>query len=434
MDNLLHLMILYLIYTGLSFWLFNGNFLSPSFVFSLSLSIMLCLAYYTATTMGMLFAIGLKTFSIFSIAGLLFIVTELCVYLFRTSSGSLKLRTEEVKHEPLRISWQIQICVTLLFAMSVVIAVFVLYANTGGGDWSSRMNAYKELLLHRPDEIRYRFIVAQLFKVNIITMDLMGYVMIYNLTVCNVPIKHVLIYILNALLYAVFSAVYSGARQSAIEVMLFLMMIYITLNMKPGGKRKIYRFIWKVIPVLILVAALFTVTGNLVGRAKTQKSSLENLAEYICGGLYSFNYHIDDPSTKIFGQASFAYVYAIPQNMGIIPRDDENMATGKFDIYGNTVTIFGRWYKDFGTIGVFVMTCIVSLLYSLAFYYKLLYSNNIYSEHHLTRIFYCQFMTGLIWAGYDDRIASLLTIQNVIFLISLRFLFWLLIRKGFKLV
>ena len=205
-------------------------------------------------------------------------------------------------------------------------------------------------------------------------------------------------------------------------------------NMKPGDRQKIYRFIWKVAPVVLIVAALFTVTGSLVGRAETQKSSLENLAEYICGGLYSFNYHIDDPHTKRFGQASFAYAYMIPENMGLIPRDDENMATGEFDLYGNTVTIYGRWYKDFGTSGVFIMTCIVSLLYSLTFYYRLIYSNNIYIEHHLSRIYYCQFMTGLIWAGYDDRVASLLTFQNVIFLIFVRFLFWLLIDKKFRLI
>ena len=408
--------------------------MSPSFVFSSSLSMMLCLACYSAATMGMLFAIGLRTFSIFAFAGLVFIATELCVYLFRTSSCDIEHPEVTIKPEPFIVSWQIQLCVMILFAMSFVTAVFVLYANTSGGDWSARMSVYKELLLHNPDKIRYRFIVAQLFKININIIGLFGYVMVYNLTLCNVPVKTVLSYMIDTVLYALFSAVYMGVRQAAIEVLLSQLMVYVALNMKPGGKQKIYRFILKVMPVLILMASLFTVTGNLVGRVKNEKSSLENLAIYICGGLYYFNRHIDDPHTKQFGQASFAYVYAIPQNMGIIPRDDENMVTGEFDIYGNTATIFGRWYKDFGTPGVLVMTCIVSLIYSLVFYYRLLYTNNIHREHHLARIYYCQFMTGLIWAGYDDRIASLFTIQNVSFLIFVRFLFWLLIDKKFKLI
>ena len=355
MDNLFLLMILYLIYMGLSFWLFNGNFLSPSFVFSSSLSLMLCLAYYTARTIGLLFAIGIKTFSIFAFAGLVFIATELCVYLFRVSSCRLLPVQQEVKYEPLIVSPQIQFCATCFFALSLLIALYVLYINTGGS-WSGRMRQYRELLLYNPDAIRFRFINAQLYKINIIAMDLFGYVMIYNLSVCNVPVRKIFSYIIDSVLYVIFCTVNTGARQSAIEAVLFLIMIYLSVNMKPGGRKKIYGFILRVIPVLIVMAALFTAAGDIVGRYKTEKSSLQNLAEYFCGGLYSFNYHIDDPATKYFGQATLTYVYAIPQNMGIIPRDDENMITGQFDLYGNTVTIFGRWYKDFGTIGVFVMT------------------------------------------------------------------------------
>lgn len=432
MDNLLLLAIIYLVYAVISFWLFNGNFLSPSVVFLLSLSGMLCLAYYAASTMGMLFAIGLRTFSIFAIAGLLFILTELCVYLLRTSSCKESYPEIEIKREPLIVNRQIQICVMILFAVSLLIAIYVLYVNTSGGSWSARMKAYRSLILKEP-HIKYRFIVSQLYKINIVIMDLFGYIMIYNLTVCGVPVKSVLSYMIDAVLYIIFCTVYNGARQTGVEAMLFFMMIYIVLNMKPGGQRKIYAFIWKILPVLILIGGLFTAAGSLVGRVETEKSSFVNFVEYMCGGLYFFNRHLDDPRTKFFGQFSFSFVYALLYNNGIM-KDDIVMMAGEFDIYGNTVTIFGRWYKDFGATGVFVMTCIVSLIYSLVFYYRLLYSNNINKEHHLTRIYYCQFLTGLIWACYDDRIASLLTIQNILFLILVRFFFWLLIEKKFKLI
>ncbi len=428
-------MIMYLIYTVIAFWLFNGSFVSPSFVFSLSLSMMLCLAYYTATTMGMLFAIGIRTFNIFAFAGIVFIATEFCVYLLRTSSCSLKPLESHVKYEPLIVNRQIQICATIFFAMSAVIAIYVLYVNTGGGSWADRMRAYKKLVFTDPYSLRYIVITAQLYKINVIAIDVFGYIMVYNLTVCNVPVKQVLSYIIDTVLYAVFSAVYTGARQSAIEVLLFLMSIYAVLNMRPGGKAKIYRFILRAVPLLLVVAALFTVTGGLVGRYTT-KSSLENLAEYICGGLYFFDRHIDDPSTKYFGQATLSYVYSIPQRMGmkIFESDDDILIMGEFDIYGNTVTVFGRWYRDFGTIGVFIMTCIISLLYSLVYHYKLTYLNNIDYEHHFARIFYCQFLTGLIWACYDDRIASLLTVQSVVFLIAVPIVFWLLIKKRLRLI
>ena len=66
---------------------------------------------------------------------------------------------------------------------------------------------------------------------------------------CNAKIREVLSYIIDMVLYALFSSVFNGARVSAIELILFMIMIYITLNMKPGGRQKIYTFIRKMVPV-----------------------------------------------------------------------------------------------------------------------------------------------------------------------------------------
>ena len=79
------------------------------------------------------------------------------------------------------------------------------------------------------------------------------------------------------------------------------------------------------------------------------------------------------------------------------------------------------------------MTCLVSLFYSSMFYGKMLHSRNIKKEHHMARIFYCYFMTGLIWAGFDDRIATMMTVQTVIFLILTAVFYELLIVKRMRL-
>ena len=436
MTNLFILMLLYLTYAAVSFWLFNYNFLSPSFVFSMSLSATLCFAYYAANNLAMLFAIGLKTFSIFATAGFIFIATEFLVYSMHTVKHfqNKPIQTLTDNPQPLEINWQIQWAYTAFLIMSLFLAVIVLYMNTGGGSWGQRMKAYKEMLLYHPENLRMRFIMAQIQKLNILTIDLFGYVMLYNISVCKVPLRKSISYILDIPIYLVYSAVTTGARQTSIEGILFLVMIYITINVKPEKKRKLWGFMIRSLPIAIVLALCFTYAGTLVGRVKTQKSGLQNLAEYACGGLYSFNLHIDEgASTKMFGEATFAYIYAIPQNMGLIPRSDGTLITGEFDMYGNTVTVFGRWYKDFGTAGVFVMTCLVSWFYSWLFYSKIIYSSNRVREHHLARIFYCHFMTGLIWAGYDDRIAALMTTHTITLLILVTVLYRMLIVDKFKL-
>ena len=234
-------MLLYISYAVIAFWLFNGNFLSPSFVFSMSLSAMLCLAYYAANNMEMLFAIKLETFTIFATAGFIFLATEFLFYSLHTVNylQNRPLKTLTDNPQPLLVNWQIQWAFTAFLFMSLILAVKVLYMNTGGGTWSDRMNVYKELMLHNPDKLKMRFIIAQLYKINIVTMDLFGYVMVYNLSLCKVPVKQCISYIIDVFLYVIFSAVSNGARQPAIEVLLFLMMIYVALNIKPEKKKQI---------------------------------------------------------------------------------------------------------------------------------------------------------------------------------------------------
>ena len=438
LTNLLNLILLYLMYLVVSFWLFNGNFLSPSFVFSTAMSLTLCLAYYAAVNMEMLFAINFRTFWIFGFAGFIFLATEFFVYAMHTVKvldrgscldSSLNLN---IKHQPLLIDKQIQWAFTAILALSFLLALIVLYLNTGGGSFSQRMNEYKVLVLHDTGRLRGRFIVSQIYKINFAGINLFGYVMVYNLVLCNAKIREVLSYIIDAVLYALFSSVYNGARQSAIEVLLFLITVYMALNMKPGGRQKIYFFIIKMIPVLVLVMCLFTAAGDLVGRNLGKKSALQNLIEYACGGIYAFNFHIDEgASTKFFGEMSFAYAYSAFQKLGLMPYGGPTTAV-QFDLYGNTLTIFGKWYRDFGAVGVFIMTFLVSLSYSSVFYGKIIHSGNLTKEHHITRIFYCQFMMALILAGYDDRISAMMTMQTVTFLIFVVILYKLLIVDKLK--
>ncbi|MBR4196789.1 MAG: oligosaccharide repeat unit polymerase [Synergistaceae bacterium] len=439
MTNLYILMWIYLVYLGVSFWLFGYNFMSPSVVFFVSMSIMLCVAYYAANNMQMLFAINMQTFTIFAWGGFFFLAAEFMVYAGQAvrcfRNAPLVPQDMPAKPEPLFIHWQIQVSAMIFLAVSCVLAFAVLYMNTGGITLHAKMKEFRSLLFYHPENIKYLFIIAQLYKVNLVISNLFGYVMLYNMTVCNIPARKLLVLLACVMLYAIFSVFYTCARQSFMEVWLCMAMMYITINMRPGGKEKIFKFVLKLIPVLILTASFFTAMGVLVGRNKTTtKSSSLQFVEYLSGGLYSFNLHVDNgASSKYFGQSTFSYVYLIPQHLGLMPKFENDKFIGKFELYGNMVTIFGRWHEDFGAVGVCVMACIVSTLYSLVFYRKLIYSENQSREHHLTRIYYCQFMTGLMWAGTDDRVCALFTAQSVVFLALTAILYKILVVGRFKL-
>ena len=426
MTNLYILMWIYLTYLVVSFWLFNYNILSPSVVFSFSLAIMLCVAYYAATNMEMVFAINMRTFKIFAWAGFVFLATEFIVYTLNTVRHLSSNTPHKIplKHEPFIIEPRIQWSVTAFLAMSFLLSVVMVYLNTSGGSWSDRMRMFKGLI-SSGQPLRFYFILSQLYKIGIIITDLFGYIFIYNASLCDIPAKKMISYIADILLFALFSAIVTGARRSPIELFLFLAMIYVTINMRPGGKKKILRLVVKSIPVAIIGFSLFSIAGTLVGRYNS-KGGLQNVVEYLCGGLYSFNLRIDEGGTsQVFGLSTFLYIYMIPLflvTLGLMKPTDYVMydyfeSLERFDMYGNTITIFGRWYKDFDMPGVLIMSCLVSLFFSLIFYKSIIHSQNVYRDHHWARICYCQFMTGLIWAGMDDRIGSMMTVQTVVFMI-----------------
>ena len=438
MTNLFLLMLVYITYTVVAFWLFNCNFLSPSFVFSGSIAAMVTLAYYAAVTLGMLFAITLETFTIFAVAGFVFLATEFFVYAFHTADYFRNRHSVmlETPNQPLIIHRQVQWAYTAFLIISLLISLASLYMSTGGGSWNNRIRAFRGMWLANPGAIRFRFILAQLYKINLVTTNFFGYVLVYNVSICKVPLMQLISYIIDVPIFIVYAAITTGARQLSLEAMLFMIMAYMIVNTEPKRKKKLWGFIIKSIPFVIILLSSFSYVGTLVGRYETDKSGFQELSEYFCGGLYSFNMSLDRAaSSKIWGLYSFIYLYTIPINLGLIPFSEEfNVINGEFTLYGNTITIFGRWYRDFGHIGVFVMSSIVSLFFSLFFYKKIIYSRNKTKINHVARVLYCQIMSSsLVWAGYDDRIGYLLTVQTIVFIILTKILYRLLIIDKYKL-
>ena len=113
-------------------------------------------------------------------------------------------------------------------------------------------------------------------------------------------------------------------------------------------------------------------------------------------------------------------------NLGLLP-ESARMAYHNFDKFGNTLSLFGRWYEDFGILGVVIMSVIVTALFSLAYEYLQRRSNGNIWTHVWTVIFITE-LIALVWAGYDDRIRSLLSFSQFI-IISL---IGLLIYVGYR--
>ncbi len=422
-------MIIYMIYMIIAFAISNGKLLSPSVIFSASFTFMISLAYIFKDILG--FEVSKLTFTIFIIAGVLFLFTELSVQMFY----SIKYRNRNVikkERTPLVINKQMQQMMIFILLISLILAVIALIINTNTGALGVRMSQYKTLLLYNANLVKYRFYIAQLYKINTAIAYLCAYIFIYNFAICKIKIKYQINYIIVIVLFCAFSMFAQAARQPVIEIILFLPIVYISLMMRHQDKKKIWLLIKKAIPILGIAVVVFYYTSTLVGRRKTQRGILEYLAVYVCGGLYSFNLHVNEPARNAYwGQSSFADIYNFLIKLGVV-SSEVNMQYHEFDLYGNTVTMFGRWYEDFGQIGVYIMTILVAFFFSTFFYKKVTPIVNGIKEHHLGRLIYCKFAISLVWAGYDDRIRALLSVQTVIFVIVTIFLWNFCVKRSYR--
>ena len=127
--------------------------------------------------------------------------------------------------------------------------------------------------------------------------------------------------------------------------------------------------------------------------------------------------------TEYFGQSSLSAIYYNFLIGKVLPDNVVDMTYHEFSTeYGNTVTIFGRWYEDWGTSGVFIMISLIACFYSY-FYYSNVRNN---SDNKFYGILYAKIILALAWAGYDDRIAPLLSV-NIFSILFLMYLMYILI-------
>lgn len=423
MDYLLNLLIVYVILFFVSLFISNQRFTSPNVVFCTSFLIMLILAYSYKIILG--FQLSEKTFEIFTFGGILFLISELLAKLLyyrkfnsMSSPSTLTSQVIIIKEKYLKIG-------IIILGLSIIVAYYVMSINTGGGNISSKMEIYKNAMLDNKP-LKYRFFISQLYKLLSAYIYIVGYVLIYNIAKCDIKIISMKKHIISIILYCIFSMFSQGARQPTIEIFVFLALVYISLMQTKAEQKKVKKFIIKIIPFTIILAILFYVSMTFVGRRQSERGLLEYITVYFSGGLYAFNENVNYPARNPYwGQSSFADIYSILAKLNIVP-ESASISYHEFELYGNTVTIFGRWYEDFGAIGVYIMTFLIGFLFARAFYLNIIKKQKI-NSYHVYRLFYCKFLISIVWAGYDDRIRALFSIQTLILLIIIPLLYKYLI-------
>ena len=408
------LLIVYSLLFLFSIAVFNLKVLSPSIIFTTSFTFMVHLAFFTRKEMG--FVVSEKTFEVLAVGGTLFVLTEFFVMLFYNLSVQSRIKCfayTEKKPLYMRKSTINFFFIVIVFSFVLALASIVLSTS---GSVGYRMEVYKNMMLYDTGKVRFRFWLNQLYKLNTASAYVCAYIAVYNWSVCKETLKKQIKYWLVSLIFIIYTVFSQGARQPAIEIIVFMVLVYFAGKLKRVDKQRVMSVIGKLIFITPIAAVIFTKTAEMVGRRHADRTVLKYISTYFCGGLYSFNLHINEPARNgIWGQSSFADIYQFLNKFNIVP-DNYVASYHSFDLYGNTVTMFGRWYEDFGSVGVYIMSVLSALFFSILFY-KYLYPKQKNQQWHLSKIIYCKLIIALVWAGYDDRIRALFSMSNVLMLI-----------------
>ena len=386
MDSYLLLLISYVVFVVLGYKKFELPIISPTMITLVSLTIVIALGYWFRHEMG----------------------TDLYFYTFIVIAlgGGAILGTGYVVQKWAKLNWGDQTSIEYNFDSNRYPLVGIVKLPV----------RYKYISMYM-----IFFILFSLFCVFINTTGdsaviltyISAYVAIYNGVILDKPIFKGTGLIIIVGLFCIGSSIAMGARQPAIEIFIFMILTYLFFMVKEGYVNQIKRFLFKLIPVTIVSPFLYILYGILVGRQDGNNITLERIAELLAGGIYALNAHIWEPARTIyFGQSSFADVYDKLINFGLLP-ERARMAYHEFDKFGNTLSLFGRWYEDFGILGVIIMSIIVTALFSLAYEYLQRRSNDNIWTHVWTAIFLTE-LVSLVWAGYDDRIRALLAFSQFV--------------------
>lgn len=239
--------------------------------------------------------------------------------------------------------------------------------------------------------------------------------LVYQTYVCRKKVGNKYCIIIFTILYATSIYIISGSRGRIFQIIfqyLFSYIICYKTQIVLFGKKVLKQQSWKrlVLLSILIIIPIFYYVGVASGKKYDEISAFESVSNYFTYGLFRIDNFIKGEKvlSEHFGQWSFPGIYSLFNKLG--------GNYGNYDFFpfyenlGNTSTIYGRWYVDFGYMGVYVLAFWNGFLYSL-FYNKMKYATTGKNAFVASTVFV--FMMGnILMASYDDWTRSLYTING----------------------
>ena len=410
------LIIVYTILLIISFFSSHGSIFSPNVIFSLSFVFVLILA--DVFKGDMLSSTGetdlrIETFWILIICGMTFVfITSLIPRIKAKDAYPSKFYGYGFQVEE-----SIMTLFVIIYMVCTLFALYEFFSSTSGG-FVERAQQHRHLMRYSNSFLDFRYFVKLLYKVLFAIGHITAYELAWNYRSRDIVLKKRIFIILAHILYIM---LFMGARGEILEFILFfvLSVLLIHFNTLTEGLRikDIMRLSFVAIGLILLFILLIRYVG--VNRSFiTNGDVIRYVAAYAYCGIAGLNYYIFDPArSEYFGMMTFKYLYTWLYRFGIVPieaLDRRGSFWVKMNIVdSNTLTVFGRWYADFGVFGTVIITIIVGIV--LGVLYRRQVQFRLSDVHdYLFDIVFIRIIIQLAYSGYDDHLSLLVSFTSLV--------------------
>lgn len=438
MNFLLLLLIIEILLFCFAFYLSEMDIMAPSVIICVMFIISTLFAFLNIENWQIQFSY--KTCFIISSGIFIFIAAEAVYrYLFCGQlSGAKPAANKSFVHSYDIPSWKLN----LLIIYDVIICAWFCLAiiRVVGGSYSisGLFAAYRRLQIQSlsdSGEVSVGGAVRQFLKI----VNASGYVSSYLLAhalVCNqkkkVLFKYIFIIILSLL-----PTVMSAGRSGFLKIIFaFLIEYYIIWHQKKGWDRNLSKKYFKYgIILLVCGIPLFYFSLEWLGRS-TKYDMLQYVSQYIGAPIQLFNLYLSDPVPRTsFGEESLVGLVKVFSAIGLCqPSKSSNtefrVLMGKQ--MSNIYTFFRRPYHDFGLIGMYLFTAMVSSFFAWL-YFKRIKNKQIKAATPFVLI-YGYFFYWIAISSLDQYSYNMISLGAVMNIAAIIITYWLLTdpRINFK--
>lgn len=427
---MLYLMIFSCLMIFISYYLFDKDFFSPSFILLIGYFLSAVATFYNTVVWNVV--ITNKLITIMILGWVSFLIAELFVrkILYKEKrKGGFNRENDFFTIQKIVVH---KLFMWILILIDIII-LFLFYREViriAGSSEGNIVLKYKDNL----SENGLSTLVQQLIKYIKGFAYVSGLIFVNNFFSGNEKISRKIInniiYLIPGVIYIV-QCLLNGGRYTVLAYVIgMFFLFYLFVQQRDGWKHKLkIKILVFGIGGVLGVFVLFWAVKELVGRNSTA-TLIEYITEYIGGSYELFSLYLETPPAN-YCYETFSGIINSFNKLGITDLPIRTYHEFRFSstgvLVGNVYTAFRSFYNDYGILGVCLLSFIMSSIFNLM-YHKIRFSKNIKNNAFLI-ILYSSLLYTVVFSFFVDYFYARFSIGLLIEIFIMYIIYLLMIKK-----